>query len=59
MPEVLRAHLRGRPFDPAGQRTRYFTDSLWGFELKDAEGGRTRLIVSGYLGSGTGMALPG
>ena len=40
--------LRGRPFDPAGQRPRYFTDSLWGFELKDAPGGGTRLIVSGY-----------
>lgn len=40
--------LRGRPFDPAGQRPRNFTDSLWGFELKDAAGGRTRLVVSGY-----------
>lgn len=40
--------LRGRPFDPAGQRPRYFTDSLWGFELKDVAGGRTRLVVSGY-----------
>ena len=40
--------LRGRPFDPAGQRPRYFTDSLWGFELKDAAGGRTRVVVSGY-----------
>ncbi|MDI3213988.1 hypothetical protein [Arthrobacter sp. AL12] len=40
--------LRGRPFDPAGQRPRYFTDSLWGFELKDAAGGRARLVVSGY-----------
>ena len=40
--------LRGRPFDPAGQCPRYFTDSLWGFELKDAAGGLTRLVVSGY-----------
>ena len=40
--------LRGRPFDPAGERPRHFTDSLWGFELKDAAGGRTRLVVSGY-----------
>lgn len=40
--------LRGRPFDPADQRPRCFTDSLWGFELKDAPGGRTRLVVSGY-----------
>lgn len=40
--------LRGHPFDPAGQRPRHFTDSLWGFELKDEAGGRTRLVVSGY-----------
>jgi hypothetical protein len=40
--------LRGRPFDPAGRRPRYFTDSLWGFELKDTAGGRTRVVVSGY-----------
>ncbi|WP_186372121.1 hypothetical protein [Arthrobacter sp. KBS0702] len=40
--------LRGRPFDPAGMRPRHFTDSLWGFELKDTAGGRSRLIVSGY-----------
>lgn len=40
--------LRGRPFDPAGRRPRYFTVSLWGFELKDAPGGGTRVIVSGY-----------
>ena len=40
--------LRGRPFDPAGQRPRHFTDSLWGFELKDADSGRTRVVVSGY-----------
>jgi len=40
--------LRGRPFDPAGRRPRYFTDSLWGFALRDTADGRTRLIVSGY-----------
>lgn len=40
--------LRGRPFDPAGPRPRHFTDSLWGFELRDAAGGGTRVIVSGY-----------
>ena len=40
--------LRGRPFDPAGPRPRYYTDSIWGFELKEAAGGRTRLVVSGY-----------
>jgi proline iminopeptidase len=40
--------LRGRPFDPAAGRPRFFTDSLWGFLLKELPGGRTRLIVSGY-----------
>lgn len=40
--------LRGHPFDPAGTRPRFFTDSLWGFLLKELPGGRTRLIVSGY-----------
>ncbi|WP_261382432.1 hypothetical protein [Arthrobacter sp. UKPF54-2] len=40
--------LRGKPFDPAGARPRHFTDSLWGFELKEAADERTRLIVSGY-----------
>ena len=40
--------LRGRPFDPAGARPRHFTDSLWGFELKETAEGRTRLVVSGY-----------
>lgn len=40
--------LRGRPFDPAGERPRSFTDSLWGFHLRELPGGRTRLVVSGY-----------
>ncbi|MEY9777268.1 hypothetical protein ABH915_002876 [Arthrobacter sp. MW3 TE3886] len=40
--------LRGRPFDPARTRPRYYTDSLWGFELREAPGERTRLVVSGY-----------
>jgi proline iminopeptidase len=40
--------LRGRPFDSKGQRPRFFTDSLWGFLLEEAPGGRTRLVVSGY-----------
>ena len=31
--------LRGRPFDPAGTRPRYFTDSLWGFELRESQAG--------------------
>lgn len=47
---ALRASLdlRGRPFDPAGTRPRFYTDSTWGFLLKELPGGRTRLIVSGY-----------
>lgn len=40
--------LRGRPFDPAGPRPRSYTDSLWGFLLREFPGERTRLVVSGY-----------
>ena len=40
--------LRGRPFDPAGQRPRCLTDSIWGFLLEELPGDRTRLVVSGY-----------
>lgn len=40
--------LRGRSFDPAGVRPRAYTDSLWGFMLKELPGERTRLVVSGY-----------
>ncbi len=40
--------LRGRPFDPAAGRPRFFTDSLWGFLLQELPDGRTRLVVSGY-----------
>lgn len=40
--------LRGCPFDPRGTRPRFFTDSLWGFQLEELQGGRTRLVVSGY-----------
>lgn len=40
--------LRGRPFDPQGERPRFFTDSTWGFLLEEQPGGRTRLVVSGY-----------
>lgn len=39
---------KGRRFDPSQERPRYFTDSLWGFWLKELPGSRTRLIVSGY-----------
>jgi proline iminopeptidase len=40
--------LHGRPFDPRGTRPRYYTDSLWGFLLKELPGMRTRLVVGGY-----------
>jgi uncharacterized protein YndB with AHSA1/START domain len=40
--------LRGRPFDPSGPYPRFFSDSLWAFQLKETEGGGTRLVVSGY-----------
>jgi hypothetical protein len=40
--------LRGRPFDPRGERPRFYTDSTWGFLLEKLPGDRTRLIVSGY-----------
>jgi hypothetical protein len=41
-------NLRGRPFDPAGLRPRFFSDSLWGFLLEELPEGRTRLLISGY-----------
>ena len=40
--------LRGRSFDTAGLRPHVYVDSLWGFQLKELPGGRTRLVVSGY-----------
>ena len=40
--------LRGRPFDPAGRRPRFFTDSTWCYLLKSLPGGRTRIVESGY-----------
>lgn len=40
--------LRGRPFETNGPRPRAYTDSLWGFQLDELPGGRTRLVVSGY-----------
>lgn len=39
---------RGRPFDPAGPRPRFYVDALWGFQLSAWPGRRTRLVVSGY-----------
>lgn len=40
--------LRGRQYDSAAPRPRYFNDALWAFELEELPGGRTRLVVSGY-----------
>jgi proline iminopeptidase len=37
-----------RPFDTTGPRPRFYVDALWGFQLKELPGGRTRLVVSGY-----------
>lgn len=38
----------GRPFDTTRPRPLYYIDALWGFQLKELPGGRTRLVVSGY-----------
>jgi hypothetical protein len=38
----------GRPFDTARPRPRFYSDALWCFLLEELEGGRTRLVVSGY-----------
>lgn len=43
--------LRGRPFDTAGPRPRFYTDSVWSFLLEEVPEGRTRLVVSGYQAS--------
>jgi proline iminopeptidase len=40
--------LLGRPFDPKGERPRWFSDLLWGFLLEELPGSCTRLVVSGY-----------
>jgi proline iminopeptidase len=40
--------LRGRSFDPAGSWPKSYSDSLWGFQLKELPSGGTRLVVSGY-----------
>jgi proline iminopeptidase len=48
---ALRAPINlrgGRPFDTAGPRPRAYVDALWGFQLKELPGRRTRLVVSGY-----------
>jgi proline iminopeptidase len=43
--------LDGRPFDTAGQRPRFCSDSSWEFVLNGLAGSRTRLLVSGYASS--------
>ena len=52
---ALRAPLdlarAGRPFDPAAARPSLFSDSTWCFLLREAPGGQTRLVVSGYAAS--------
>jgi hypothetical protein len=48
--------LRGRPFDPAGTRPRFYNDSIWCFLLAEQPPNRTRLVVSGY-GSSQPRAL--
>ncbi len=40
--------LRGRPFDTATPRPRFFVDSLWCFLLTQLPDHRTRLVVSGH-----------
>lgn len=40
--------LRGRPFDTAGLRPHFYSDSLWGFSLEGLPGDRSRLVVSSY-----------
>jgi proline iminopeptidase len=40
--------LCGRMYDPATRHPRFYTDSLWAFQLKELPGDRTRLVVSGY-----------
>jgi hypothetical protein len=40
--------LSGRPFDTAGPRPRFYTDSVWCYLLEELPGDRTRLVISGY-----------
>lgn len=40
--------MRGRRYDPSHGRPRFFSDSLWAFQLKELPEGKTRLVVSGY-----------
>ncbi|MFE2119156.1 alpha/beta fold hydrolase [Rhodococcus aetherivorans] len=40
--------LRGRTLDPGQPRPSGYLEGLWGFQLKELPGGRTRLVISGY-----------
>ncbi|MDR6622340.1 hypothetical protein [Sinomonas atrocyanea] len=40
--------LMGRRLDPAQPRPSAYTEGLWGFQLKELPGGRTRLVIGGY-----------
>lgn len=42
---------QGRPYSPQGPRPTHYLDTLWGFQLLELPGERTRLIVSGYASS--------
>lgn len=40
--------LRGRWLDPKEPRPAAYMEAIWGFQLNEGSGGRTRLVVSGY-----------
>lgn len=40
--------VRGHPLDPGEPRPSAYTAGLWGFQLKEVPGGRTRLVIGGY-----------
>ena len=40
--------LRGRNLDPKQARPSAYVEGLWGFQLKELPGGRTRLVIGGY-----------
>jgi proline iminopeptidase len=40
--------LRGTVLDPKQPRPRAYTEGLWGFQLMELPGGRTRLAIGGY-----------
>lgn len=40
--------LRGRLLDPAQPRPAAYMEGLWGFQLRELPGGRTRLVIGGW-----------